>query len=295
MRVITTTPPFLSFPPVAVRAAQKLAITRLDQNAEYTGGKLRFASYREHSFLFSWTTPRLVQGILPVTPSVYRFEPPPRNNYRRIHFYEIAISPFSKFSSLLENLEEIFKTNTDCQSHQNVQITLTNTGIKKFWSGSIKLGQNLPEIQGLSTRVGNPHWLRSKHRPKRKPRPWNSATVTHGSVSIFASRKMQTHVRLQREDCLGGRGREKETGDDNDNDDGDGDGEEEQDEESMRAARMIMEKLRRGKADGDEHRSEWTHWQPRAWSSYCSIRISIFRTVSFTAHSNYPRGLPACF
>lgn len=70
---------------------------------------------------------------------------------------------------------------------------------------------------------------------------------------------MQTHVRLQREDCLGGRGREKETGDDNDNDDGDGDGEEEQDEESMRAARMIMEKLRRGKADGDEHRSEWTH------------------------------------
>lgn len=42
-------------------------------------------------------------------------------------------------------------------------------------------------------------------------------------------------------------------------DDGDGDGEEEQDEESMRAARMIMEKLRRGKADGDEHRSEWTH------------------------------------
>lgn len=61
------------------------------------------------------------------------------------------------------------------------------------------------------------------------------------------------------EDCLGGRGREKETGDDNDNDDGDGDGEEEQDEESMRAARMIMEKLRRGKADGDEHRSEWTH------------------------------------
>ena len=32
---------------------------------------------------------------------------------------------------------------------------------------------------------------------------------------------MQTHVRLEREDCLGGRGREKETGDDNDNDDDD--------------------------------------------------------------------------
>lgn len=45
--------------------------------------------------------------------------------------------------------------------------------------------------------------------------------MTHGSVSIFASRKMQTHVRLEREDCLGGRGREKETGDDNDDDDDD--------------------------------------------------------------------------
>lgn len=115
--------------------------------------------------------PRVSFKGFSVTPSVYRFEPPPRNNYRRIHFYGIAISPFSKFSSLLENLEEIFKTSTDCQSHQNVQITLTNTGIKKFWSGSIKLGQNLPEIQGLSRRVGNPYWLRSKHRPKRKPRP----------------------------------------------------------------------------------------------------------------------------
>lgn len=45
MRVITTTPLFPPPPSVAVRAAQKLAITRLDQNAEYTGGKLRFALY----------------------------------------------------------------------------------------------------------------------------------------------------------------------------------------------------------------------------------------------------------
>ena len=74
---------------------------------------------------------------------------------------------------------------------------------------------------------------------QRKPRSRNSATVTHyrGFVSIFASQKMQTHVRrFQQGLSSWSRERERER-----------ESKGTRLAESMQAARMIMEKLRRRK------------------------------------------------
>lgn len=124
MRVITTTPLFPPPPSVAVRAAQKLAITRLDQNAEYTGGKLRFALGNTVSYLtelppfkgFSrWR--RLYIDSIPLRETTIvelislRFLPNPSR-----------ISPSPKFSSFGSAWNKL--SNTDF-INQNVQILFT--------------------------------------------------------------------------------------------------------------------------------------------------------------------------